>query len=121
MMMSNVIDFATGRPVGADQSIRRPSTLIRAARHGLSLWQRQRDLRRALKTDDLPVPGAALPRLMDEEGRLDHARRENDATYDLRRHILILVAILAERRDSQRAAESLPFIICPEKAILAHL
>ncbi|MFD1882439.1 DUF6477 family protein [Paracoccus pacificus] len=121
MMLSNVIEFRTGRPVGQSETIRRPGALIRAARHGLELWQRGRDLRRVLRSDDLPAVGAALPRLIVDEARMDEARRDGAADYDLRRHVLLLVAILAERRDAQNATAMPPMVICPETAIRAHL
>jgi hypothetical protein len=55
-----------------------------------------RDLRRVLKCEKLPRPEAALARLHAEEARHDLARRENRAEYDLHRHIMLLIAILAE-------------------------
>ena len=49
-----------------------------------------------LKCENVPKPGAAMTRLHGEEARLDTARRENRAEYDLHRHIMVLIAILAE-------------------------
>lgn len=92
-MMNNVIAFET-RP--AQPRLRRPKLLVRAARAGLPGWRRQRDLQKLLKSDELPPTGKVLPRLYAEERRLDLARRENDAEYDLHRHIMVLIAILAE-------------------------
>ncbi len=94
-MMSNVIAFET-RPSAA--RLRRPRLLVRAARAGLPGWNWRRDLRKLLKSDEVPPVGAALPRLHAEEQRLDLARRENGAEYDLHRHIMVLIAILAEEK-----------------------
>ena len=97
--MPNVIAF---RPRSATESLRRPRILIRAAREGQSGWRRDRDLRRLLRLDQTPAPGAALPRLAAEEARLDQARREAQADYDLQCHILLLVAIIAETAGQMR-------------------
>lgn len=92
-MMSSVIAFdpRAGQPV-----LRRPRLLVQAARAGLSGWRRERDLRRVLKCEHLPRPASALARLHAEEAREDIARRESRAEYDLHRHIMLLIAILAE-------------------------
>ena len=60
-----------------------------------------------LRCEHLPRPEAALARLHAEEARHDLARRENRAEYDLHRHILLLIAILAE------TAEIAPRAITP--------
>ena len=92
---SNVIAF---RPRPASNSLRRPSVLIRAAREGQSGWKRERDLQRLLRSDDCPAPGAALLRLRAEEEFQNSARLSGAAEYDMHRHILLMVAILAEMR-----------------------
>ncbi|WP_423211482.1 DUF6477 family protein [Paracoccus yeei] len=101
-MMPNVIQFQPRRADPVTRPFRRPRLLVQAARAGLNGWNRKRDLRRLLKCDDLPEPGAALPRLAAEEARLDQARREAQADYDLQRHILLLVAIIAETAGQMR-------------------
>lgn len=93
MMMSNVIQF---QPHPQTLALRRPRLLAQAARAGLRAFDRKRDLTRLLKCEDLPLPGRALPRLLAEEQRLDQARRELKADYDLQRHVLVLIALLAE-------------------------
>ena len=92
-MMSSVIAF---EPRAGQPLLRRPRLLVQAARAGLSGWRRGRDPRRVLKCENLPRPETALARLHAEEARHDLARRENRAEYDLHRHILLLIAILAE-------------------------
>lgn len=94
-VMQNVIAF---RPRPRKSGLRRPSTLIRAAREGQAGWKRERDLPRLLRSDRCPAPGAALPRLRAEEAMLNDARLERSADYDMRRHVLLTIAILAEMR-----------------------
>lgn len=100
-MTDNVIAF---RSRLANQSLRRPRVLIQAARAGQSGWRRDRDLARLLNSDGCPAPGAALRRLRAEEGLLDDARRAGAADYDMRRHVLLMIAILAEMRAAVDAA-----------------
>lgn len=97
-VMPNVIQFQP-RPVGGDRAmprLRRPRLLVRAAKAGLSAYSRKRDLRRVLKCEELPQPGAALSRLIHEEERLDQARRDRAADYDVQHHLLLLIALIAE-------------------------
>ncbi len=96
-MMSNVIAF---QPRLGQPQMRRPRLLVRAARLGLAGWNRGRDLRRLLKCDAAPPVGAALPRLYAEEQQLDAIRREGRADYDVHRHIMLLIAILAETAEA---------------------
>lgn len=108
-MMCNVIAF---QPRLGQPSMRRPRLLVRAARAGLAGWSRRRDLRRLLKCEELPAAGAALLCLRAEEERLDTARREGQAEYDVQRHILLLVAILAETAEA--APRPVPCVLtCP--------
>lgn len=76
--------------------LRRPRLLIRAARFGIVDYRRERDLRRLVEAP-LP-PDRALPRLIDEEERLEHSRREGRADYSVARHIEVLIALMAEVR-----------------------
>ncbi len=78
--------------------LQRPRLLIRAARHGLQEYRRDRDLRRLIGGSGLPAPIDALPVLMDEEARLEDIRGTGDATYSLVRHIEVLIAVMAEAR-----------------------
>ncbi|WP_038078698.1 DUF6477 family protein [Thioclava pacifica] len=78
--------------------VTRPRLLVRAARFGLEGYSRKRDLKRVLRCAELPRPGTALPMLMAEEEILDQARRDGEATYNVARHIEILIAMMAEAR-----------------------
>lgn len=93
--MPNVIAF---RPLPANPPLRRPRLLIRAARAGQSGWRRERDLPRLLRSEGCPRPGAVLSRLRAEEARMNEARLEGAAEYDLQRHVMLMIAILAEMR-----------------------
>lgn len=101
--MPNVIAFRT-RPLA--EPLRRPSVLVRAAREGQAGWRRDRDLRRLLRLDACPAPGACLPRLRAEEAALNEARLHRAADYDLHRHVLLVIAILAEMRAAVAAAQA---------------
>lgn len=94
-VMSNILAFPA-RPVG--HALRRPAVLVRAAVAGQSLWRRERDVRRVLHCESLPAPGQALARLREEEDRLNQARLEDAADYDMQQHVRLLIAILAESR-----------------------
>ena len=109
-LTNNVIAFpqpVAGRvpaaPAAQGPRLRRPRLLVQAARAGQALYDRRRDLGRILGADPPTDPGHALRRLLAEEARLDLARREGRAEHDLQRHILVLVALMAEAR-AQRAA-----------------
>ncbi len=78
--------------------MRRPGLLIRAARLGQSRYDRNRDLRRITRGEDMPVPERALPRLMDLEAELEYSRRTHDAAYSPARHVETLIALMAEAR-----------------------
>jgi hypothetical protein len=78
--------------------LRRPRLLIRAARHGLEEYRRDRDLRRLIGGSGVPAPIDAVPRLMWEEARLEDIRGKGDAAYSLVRHIEVLIALMAEAR-----------------------
>lgn len=78
--------------------LRRPAVLIRAARAGLPLYRRARDLRRLLGAEDTPpAPGRALLALLELETECE-ARRHDDPGYDASRHLTVLIALLAEAR-----------------------
>lgn len=97
IVTSNVIAF---QPRPEQPQLRRPRLLVRAARAGLTSWNRARDLRRVLKCDPLPPAGKTLARLLAEEERLDLIRRAGQAGYDIHRHIMLLIAIMAETAEA---------------------
>lgn len=79
-------------------NLRRPRLLVRAARHGLQDYRRDRDLRRLISPAPGITPDAALAHLMDEEARVERTRRSGDASYSIARHVELLVAMMAEAR-----------------------
>ena len=78
--------------------LRRPRLLIRAARHGLADYHRERDLKRLLDTREPASPEGTLPQLMSEEERLEDSRRNGSIGYSLSHHIEVLIALMAEVR-----------------------
>lgn len=83
--------------------LRRPRLLIRAARHGLADYRRERDLRRLIG----PAPAEqALPQLWSEEERMEATRQTGDASYSITRHVDLLIALMAEVRLLPRPAAS---------------
>ncbi|MCY1125517.1 DUF6477 family protein [Frigidibacter sp. RF13] len=78
--------------------LRRPALLVRAARAGLMDYNRRRDLKRVMRTAEVPQPEAAVSALLQEEERLEDIRRKGDATYSFARHIDVLIAMIAEAR-----------------------
>ena len=86
--------------------LRRPQLLIRAARFGLSEYRRERDLKRLLDGQQ-PSPDRSVPRLLNEEERLEETRKSGDAAYSIARHIEVLIALMAEVRLLPRVVVSL--------------
>ncbi|MCV2870023.1 DUF6477 family protein [Defluviimonas sp. WL0002] len=85
--------------------MRRPRLLLQAARHGLFDYNRERDLRRVLRCAACPAPEQAVDVLIAEEIKLEEVRQSGDASYNLVRHIEVLIAILAEMRLIPRAQD----------------
>jgi hypothetical protein len=88
------------------EALRRPRLLIRAARHGLAEYDRNRDLRRLLAAPAPPPPERAVAQLLASEARLEAARRAQDAGYSVARHVEVLIALIAEARLAARAGAS---------------
>ncbi len=84
--------------------LRRPKLLIRAARIGLAQYRRDRDLRRLI--DGEMPPHRALPRLLEEEERIEERRRKGDASYSANRHIEVLIALMGEAQMLPRVVAS---------------
>jgi hypothetical protein len=80
------------------RNLRRPKLLIRAAHFGLADYSRTRDLARLTGLGTVPSPERAVTRLLADETEADALRRNGDASYSLRRHIELLVALIAEAR-----------------------
>ncbi|RJE79813.1 DUF6477 family protein [Paracoccus sp. JM45] len=98
---TNVIAF---HPRPAHQPFRRPVVLIRAAREGQKSWKRDRDLPQLLRVDRCPAPAHALARLRAEEAIQNDMRLKQLAEYNLKRHVLLMIAIMAEMRVAIQAA-----------------
>ena len=86
--------------------LRRPRLLIRAARFGMEDYRRERDLKRLIGTEVPEKMEITLPRLLDEEHRLEETRRTGDATYSLCRHVEVMIALMSEVRLLPRTQHS---------------
>lgn len=78
---------------------RRPRLLLSAARHGLALYRRDRDLPRLMARASGQRP---LDLLTEAEARAEADRRSGAATYSFSRHIDLLVALIAEQHLTTR-------------------
>ena len=83
--------------LGQLNDLRRPRLLIRAARAGVEEYDREQHLPRIL-AGPLLRPGPALVKLMEIETDLDEARRREDGSYTISRHVEVLVAMMGEAR-----------------------
>jgi len=79
-------------------NLKRPRLLIRAARFGLQEYNRDRDLKRVMKTASAPTPQYAVNNLMAEEAELEESRQTGGANYSVARHVEVLIALMAEAR-----------------------
>ena len=86
--------------------IRRPRLLIRAARFGMTEYNRDRDLKRLLASVGPASPERAVPQLIAEEQKLEATRQAGEAGYSLTRHIEILIALLSELRLLPRSEQA---------------
>lgn len=80
------------------QNLERPALLVRAARLGVSEYDRRRDLRRLTRVAVPSCAKKALPMLMAIEDKLETRRKTGDANYSLTRHVDILIAVMGEAR-----------------------
>jgi hypothetical protein len=87
-------------------NLRRPRLLIRAARHGVQDYRRERDLSRLLTSPGCSAPGpeVALTRLLDQEEQMELFRKSGGAGYSIARHVELLIALMAEARFLSRPA-----------------
>lgn len=111
MTFHNIIPFPVPLPAPTVSGpLRRPVLLIRAARLGQPGWRRGRDLPKLLKCETVPLPGDALPQLREMEQALNDSRQVGAAEYDIRQHVTLMIAILAEIRavTAERAATPQP-------------
>lgn len=77
--------------------LKRPGLMIRAARMGVAHYRRERDLARLLGSTG-GTGTAAFAALLDAEAGTEAIRRTGDATYNITRHVELLIALLAEAR-----------------------
>ena len=78
------------------QTLRRPSLLIRAAALGRKDYNRNRVLKRLVRSLTIPSPHRAIASLLTVEASLEAARCTGDASYSASRHVEVLIALLAE-------------------------
>ena len=78
--------------------LKRPTLLVRTARHGIEDYNRVVHLRRLLKTEALPGPGQAIIKLLEIEGIVNAQRIEKRAEYSVARHVELIVALMCEAR-----------------------
>lgn len=86
--------------------LKRPTLLVRTARHGIEDYNRLIHLRRLLKTDNLPGPGKAILKLMELESIIDEQRVSKRAEYSVARHVELIVALMCEARILKASAAS---------------
>ncbi|MDD9978310.1 MAG: DUF6477 family protein [Boseongicola sp.] len=79
-------------------NLRRPGLLVRAAKHGLLDYKRERTLTRILGTSRKQPSEETVERLLEVEAAMEENRRNGDAAYSAARHVEYLVALLAEVR-----------------------
>jgi len=78
--------------------LKRPTLLVRTARHGLDSYNRVVHLRRLLKTDTLPGPAQAILKLLELEESVNTLRTAARAEYTVAQHVELIVALMCEAR-----------------------
>ena len=78
--------------------LKRPTLLVRTARHGIEDHNRLIHLRRLLQIDNLRSPGKAVVKLMELETILNDQRVDRRAEYSVARRIELIVALMYEAR-----------------------
>lgn len=84
-------------PLTHIETLRRPRLLIRAARHGLANYSRDRTLARLLTTPQKTSDGV-LTDLMRTEAEIEATRTSGDVAYSVSRHLEVLIALMSEAR-----------------------
>jgi Family of unknown function (DUF6477) len=79
-------------------TLRRPGLLVRAARHAMQDYVRQRDLDRLLPLADPAVSADVFSALLAAEAGLERTRRAGLMSYSVSRHIEVMSALMAEAR-----------------------
>ena len=78
------------------ETAKRPRLLMRAARYGRNLYDRNRDLARIITSHPPIVQSDILQTLILIEEAHEQKRRQNDAGYFVTEHVECLSALLAE-------------------------
>lgn len=84
-------------PLTHIETLRRPRLLVRAARHGLANYSRDRTLARVLTTPQNTSDGV-LTDLMRTEAEIEITRTNGDVAYSVSRHLEVLIALMGEVR-----------------------
>lgn len=92
-------------PIQHLMTMQRPRILVKTAKLALRDYQREPTLRRLLKCSQLPSEPQLLLDLLAIEAELDDQRRAADAAYSVKRHILVLTALIAEAARCQVGVE----------------
>ena len=87
-------------------ALRRPRLSMRAARIGAEDYRRTAHLPRLLGYGQVPRQVAALLRLVEIEQDLNKQRIEEEAAYNLLRHIDVMIAIVGESRILRAAQQT---------------
>lgn len=87
------------------ENLRRPSLLIRAARHGVAEYDRNKGLSRLIESTPGHGTEAVLAELLSTEAELETDRKAGLATYSVLRHIEVLVALMGEARHLARSRQ----------------
>lgn len=82
--------------------LRRPNLLIKAARFGAKRYKRKKHLKSASPNGLRMDQSALLKDLMEKENDLEWNRRAGTSDYNLKRHVLVLSALLAEAKRARR-------------------
>ncbi len=82
----------------AIETLARPSLLTKAARIGARRYKRKKHLATLTPNGARMGQAALLKDLMEKENDLEWTRRNGAADYNVKRHVLILSALIAESR-----------------------
>jgi hypothetical protein len=80
------------------KSLKRPALLVRAARFGVDEYRREKHLPRILRCESIPKTAEAILRLLDTEREIQNTKSASANSYDVAKHIEVLIAIMGEAR-----------------------
>lgn len=87
-------------------NLKRPKLLVRAARFGITEYDRTRDLRRIAGVGDSATSHSILSRLVELEEQAEETRLRRDGTYSVKKHVEVLVALMAEALHLKQLAQA---------------